>query len=440
MSMFMQYAPYKLREGDLGRDQREQFADRCFDLLDEYAPNFKRSVIARQVLTPLDLERTFGLTGGNIFQGAMTLNQLFSLRPVPGYADYRTPVAGLYLCGAAAHPGGGVMGSPGLERGAGDPAPPPALPHHLKIDSRLWKSSVQMPTAGSGSSGATVHRESDASSPKSSGRRASSDPARLHPAAHVAGVAVLEQARVAAVHRQVGHHRLEPQVAVGDVQREDAARPEHVEVEPQGLPGEQVDRDRVRAEGVHQDHVVALLRPVPAHRLQADARVAQLQPQARRAVARVRRVGEVARIEGHVAHEAIDLVEGDAIAGARVGREGAGAEPDHRHAHRRRAPVELGEELADGTFALVVREGLRAPRTARGSDARGAWCRGAARCSPSGRDRGRCGARRRRSGSGGSGRCSSRPRSPISAAPRRAPPRGGAAGRAGARRAARGGP
>ena len=96
-----------------GTSCREPFADRCFDLLNEYAPNFKRSVIARQVLTPLDLERTFNLTGGNIFQGAMTLNQLFLLRPVPGYADYRTPIHGLYLCGAAAHPGGGVMGTPG---------------------------------------------------------------------------------------------------------------------------------------------------------------------------------------------------------------------------------------------------------------------------------------------------------------------------------------
>src|SRR5207245_8433882 len=82
MSMFIQYAPYKLK-GATWDDLRESFADRCFDLLNEYAPNFKRSVIARQVLTPLDLERTFGLTGGNIFQGAMSLNQLFSFRPVP---------------------------------------------------------------------------------------------------------------------------------------------------------------------------------------------------------------------------------------------------------------------------------------------------------------------------------------------------------------------
>jgi phytoene dehydrogenase-like protein len=112
MSMFIQYAPYKLREGTW--DQvRDTFADRCFDLLNDYAPNFKRSVIARQVLTPPDLERVFGLTGGNIFQGAMSLHQLFLMRPVPGYASYRTPLKGLYLCGSAAHPGGGVMGAAG---------------------------------------------------------------------------------------------------------------------------------------------------------------------------------------------------------------------------------------------------------------------------------------------------------------------------------------
>ena len=113
MSMFVQYAPYALREATWD-ELREPFADRCFDLLNEYAPNFKRSVIARQVLTPLDLERVFNLTGGNIFQGAMTPSQLFAFRPVPGYASYRMPIRGLYLCGAAAHPGGGVMGTPGL--------------------------------------------------------------------------------------------------------------------------------------------------------------------------------------------------------------------------------------------------------------------------------------------------------------------------------------
>jgi phytoene dehydrogenase-like protein len=113
MSLFVQYAPYELRDGSWD-DQREAFADRCFDVLNEYAPNFKSAVLERQVLTPLDLERVFNLSGGNIFQGAMTPGQLFAFRPVPGYARYRTPVDGLYICGAAAHPGGGVMGTPGL--------------------------------------------------------------------------------------------------------------------------------------------------------------------------------------------------------------------------------------------------------------------------------------------------------------------------------------
>ncbi|WP_447973747.1 phytoene desaturase family protein [Nitrospira sp. Kam-Ns4a] len=112
MTMFVQYMPYALR-GATWDELREPVADRCFDLLTEYAPNFKSAVIDRQILTPLDLERTFGLTGGNIFHGAMTLGQLFCFRPVPGYADYRTPIPGLYLCGAAAHPGGGVMGAAG---------------------------------------------------------------------------------------------------------------------------------------------------------------------------------------------------------------------------------------------------------------------------------------------------------------------------------------
>jgi phytoene dehydrogenase-like protein len=112
MSMFIQYAPYKLKEGNWD-DVKEKFADRCFDLLNQYAPNFKQSVIARQVITPVDLERIFNLTGGNIFQGSMSLHQLFMFRPVPGFANYRTPIKGLYLCGSAAHPGGGVMGAAG---------------------------------------------------------------------------------------------------------------------------------------------------------------------------------------------------------------------------------------------------------------------------------------------------------------------------------------
>jgi phytoene dehydrogenase-like protein len=111
MSMFVQYAPYRLADG-MGSwdDIKESFADRCIDVLAEYAPNVKGAIEHRQILSPLDLERTFGLTGGNIMQGAMTPHQLYSLRPVPGWADHRSPIRGLYLCGAASHPGGGVMG------------------------------------------------------------------------------------------------------------------------------------------------------------------------------------------------------------------------------------------------------------------------------------------------------------------------------------------
>jgi len=112
MSMFVQYAPTTLRDANWD-DVKEKFADRCFDVLAEYAPNIRHAVIERQVLSPLDIERRFGLTGGNIFQGAMTLGQLHFLRPVAGFANYRTPVRNLYLCGAATHPGGGVMGACG---------------------------------------------------------------------------------------------------------------------------------------------------------------------------------------------------------------------------------------------------------------------------------------------------------------------------------------
>jgi phytoene dehydrogenase-like protein len=112
MQMFVQYAPYRLRSGSWD-ELKERFADRCLEVLERYAPGVTRAVIARQVLSPVDLERRFGLTGGNIFQGAMTPSQLFFLRPFAGHADYRTPVPRLYLCGAATHPGGGVMGACG---------------------------------------------------------------------------------------------------------------------------------------------------------------------------------------------------------------------------------------------------------------------------------------------------------------------------------------
>jgi phytoene dehydrogenase-like protein len=110
--LFVQYAPYRLAAGNWDA-LKDGFADRCIDEIGRLAPNFRQAVLHREILTPLDLERTFGLTGGNIFQGAMPLHQLFSFRPVPGWSDYRTPVTGLYICGAAAHPGGGVMGAAG---------------------------------------------------------------------------------------------------------------------------------------------------------------------------------------------------------------------------------------------------------------------------------------------------------------------------------------
>ena len=113
MNIFVQYAPYKLAGGQSWDDIKEDFADRCIQLVGRYAPNVPGAVLHRQILSPLDLERTFGLTGGNIMQGAMPLNQLFSFRPVAGWADHRTPIRGLYLCGAASHPGGGVLGACG---------------------------------------------------------------------------------------------------------------------------------------------------------------------------------------------------------------------------------------------------------------------------------------------------------------------------------------
>ncbi|HEX4565341.1 MAG TPA: NAD(P)/FAD-dependent oxidoreductase, partial [Vicinamibacterales bacterium] len=112
MSCFVQYAPYHLKDGHWD-DQRETFGDTVIDTVAEYAPNIKDLILHRQVLTPLDIERTFGLSEGNIFQGELTLEQLFFLRPAPGWARYRTPIRNLYMCGSATHPGGGIMGAPG---------------------------------------------------------------------------------------------------------------------------------------------------------------------------------------------------------------------------------------------------------------------------------------------------------------------------------------
>jgi phytoene dehydrogenase-like protein len=114
MSMFTQYFPYRLAV-DAGtlEENKKRYAERCIDIMTEYAPNFGQSVLNYQVLAPADLESMFGLTGGNIMQGAMSLSSLSFMRPLPGYANYRTPIKGLYLCGAATHPGGGVMGACG---------------------------------------------------------------------------------------------------------------------------------------------------------------------------------------------------------------------------------------------------------------------------------------------------------------------------------------
>jgi phytoene dehydrogenase-like protein len=112
MGIFLQYAPYTLK-GTNWDAEREPFADRVFGIIERYAPGFSALVEHRQVLTPLDLERRFGITGGNIFHGEMSLDQMFVMRPAAGWARYRTPVEGLYLCGSGAHPGGGVMGAPG---------------------------------------------------------------------------------------------------------------------------------------------------------------------------------------------------------------------------------------------------------------------------------------------------------------------------------------
>jgi phytoene dehydrogenase-like protein len=112
LTCFVQYVPYHLREGNWD-DKRELLGDRVIKKVAEYAPNVPGAIVARQVLTPLDLERTYGLTEGNIFHGDLRLEQLFFMRPVAGWSQYRTPVDGLYLCGAGAHPGGGVTGAPG---------------------------------------------------------------------------------------------------------------------------------------------------------------------------------------------------------------------------------------------------------------------------------------------------------------------------------------
>jgi phytoene dehydrogenase-like protein len=114
ISCFVQWAPYHLADGAVWDDgMRDAFGEAVIDMIAESAPNIRDILLHRQVLTPVDLEQTFGLTEGNIFQGELTLEQLFFNRPVPGWGRYRTPIQNLWLCGSAAHPGGGIMGAPG---------------------------------------------------------------------------------------------------------------------------------------------------------------------------------------------------------------------------------------------------------------------------------------------------------------------------------------
>jgi phytoene dehydrogenase-like protein len=112
MTCFVQYVPYQLREGTWD-EKRDLLGERVLAKIARYAPNVPGAVEAMQVITPLDLERTYGLTEGNIFHGDLNIEQLFFMRPVPGHSGFRTPIDGLYLCGAGVHPGGGVTGAPG---------------------------------------------------------------------------------------------------------------------------------------------------------------------------------------------------------------------------------------------------------------------------------------------------------------------------------------
>jgi phytoene dehydrogenase-like protein len=112
MSVYVQYAPYKLENGDWNA-RREEFGDAVLDVLTQHAPDLKSLIIGRQIITPIDLEETFGLSGGHIHHGEQSLDQFFTFRPLIGWAQYRTPIPGLYLCGAGTHPGGGITGGPG---------------------------------------------------------------------------------------------------------------------------------------------------------------------------------------------------------------------------------------------------------------------------------------------------------------------------------------
>jgi phytoene dehydrogenase-like protein len=113
MSIFVQYASYNMPEHGNRDQQREAFGNAVINTLTDFVPNLKDIILHKQVLTPWDIEQQIGLTEGNIFQGELTLDQLFFLRPAAGWADYRTPIANYYQCGSGTHPGGGITGGPG---------------------------------------------------------------------------------------------------------------------------------------------------------------------------------------------------------------------------------------------------------------------------------------------------------------------------------------
>jgi phytoene dehydrogenase-like protein len=112
MSIYVQYAPYRLKNGDWN-SQRKALGDVVVNTVAAYAPNLQELILHRQVISPLDLEETYGLTGGHIFHGELSFDQLFTMRPLLGWARYRTPIEGLYLCGSGTHPGAGLTGASG---------------------------------------------------------------------------------------------------------------------------------------------------------------------------------------------------------------------------------------------------------------------------------------------------------------------------------------
>ena len=112
MMLGVQNLPFELAEGDWD-SRKQEFQDRVLESLYRYAPNLRNAILGCHTITPLDLERTYGITGGNIFHVAMTIEHMFNNRPLPELSDYRTPIKGLYLCSVGTHPGGGVIGAPG---------------------------------------------------------------------------------------------------------------------------------------------------------------------------------------------------------------------------------------------------------------------------------------------------------------------------------------